>query len=294
MQPRKFRLAALALALLLCASACSQNTNGTPAAENPFSLKTEVPEDSPAPTQPADTPEPEPADTDVRPSIAPEDMVRTAYTEQVDMPGGISYVFTVPEFTSTAPDLLYASAEIRSICSKYIDDAKESAAIGDSFVPCGGVDYDFYCGDGIHGSLCLTLYMYPDASGYNDYMVYTVNYGTQELMTDKEIYSLCGYSAQSYQEALFYALGNYFWVIYGSAVGNDDSDEWYEFLLERFAYTISDENLLRCQPFLNNDGDLCVAAWVGSIAGGSEYPYLINVQSPAESPYYQEIMAALS
>lgn len=209
-------------------------------------------------------------------------LVTDAYLESVDFSES-SYVYQVPEIHLDSADGAAVNAEIRQAADAYLEKAKNDAVQGSYTTTCGGIKYEWYVNNDILSVVVIT-YLYPEASGYDDYTVYNLNLSDGSRMTAEAVYEVAGYTEETFKKAVREGAGSRFWDMYGETFSNGGISQ--DFILERFEFTISEENISGSQPFFNEAGTLFAAVDIGSIAGGSKYPNLVDIENYEISEYY--------
>lgn len=211
-------------------------------------------------------------------------LVTDAYMESVDF-SDFSYVYQVPEIHLDSPDGAAVNAEIRQAADAYLEEAKNDADRGDFTTNCGGIKYEWYVNNDILSVVVIT-YLYPEASGYDAYTVYNLNLSDGSRMTAEAVYEAAGYTEENFKKAVQEAAGSYYWDMYEPVFANGGMSRDDSFVQDRFAFTISEENIAGSQPFFNGDGNLSVAVDIGALAGGSKYPNLVDIENYEISEYY--------
>lgn len=124
----------------------------------------------------------------------------------------------------------------------------------------------------------------PAENGAGKWDIYNISVSGKCIMTKEELLSAYGISEADYREKvkqalvsayLDYAMGTYY-----DANGADD------FFLKQLDKTGADSNIDAAQPFINEDGQLCMIGERYSLVEGDSYPCLLNLETFELSEYY--------
>lgn len=111
---------------------------------------------------------------------------------------------------------------------------------------------------------------------YDDYIleVYNMDKNTGCELTDHEVLESFGYTYTSFHKRLRQILPDIFDKLNRDAYGASDEFS-IQYALE---YTLSDDALDWARPYVNDNGELCCIAWVGSLVGSGSYMRTINLE----------------
>lgn len=163
--------------------------------------------------------------------------------------------YIVPEFTLESEAAQTCNREIREVCDPIVEEAVAYAATS----PDVNVEIDYRTGRGYGAvSLCVCITSISD-----QYLVYTLDTQTGELLENHQIAALAGVPEEEYWELLRAAL---------QAAQAKYSDEYRDdFYYDRLEKTCAEENLEEATLFLGSGGELMAVGKVYSIAGAEYY-----------------------
>lgn len=125
-------------------------------------------------------------------------------------------------------------------------------------------------------SLVASNNYWPEWSGGLEYFVYNFSLPAGTLLSNNEVYSAAGFSQTEYNNRVTQALGSRFFEGLESHIETNGYDD---FLREQYENTVSDQNIARSMPYINEEGQLCIIAAIYSLAGGEYYWHDLNLQS---------------
>lgn len=138
-------------------------------------------------------------------------------------------------------------------------------------------------------SLVIKNLSYPRGSGGSVYMVYNISISTGDCISKNELLSIAGVSQDEYHDILWQALGSTYYEGKESYIEQMGDAEFFYKQLEK---TISEENIQKCVPYLNEQGQLCIIGAIYSVAAADYYYHDINLvncpENPAFSKYIEE------
>ncbi len=129
----------------------------------------------------------------------------------------------------------------------------------------------------------LAVAGYPPLNAYqNIYEAYNVSAETGKAVDDEYVLSLYGYEKNdAYYDLVKEKLEKFYKEQNEEHYRTADKD-MLEWLNEQLEWTITDKNVGNTVPFINDEGELCVIAYIGAIAGADAYPNVVNITSNAE------------
>lgn len=185
------------------------------------------------------------------------------------------------------PKINIESSEITALNQKLFDDLHPTiqqsiSAIQDGeFAEYDEITYEWALNGDI---LSVWLYRHYMPWEYSEWNVYNISVSEKREISKQELLDIYGISEATYQEKARQAMGSYYldyarW--YYDQAGADD------LFLRQFNKTVAESNISEAVPFVNQDGDLCVVAYVYSLAGGESYLNIINLTTFTISPLYE-------
>lgn len=197
----------------------------------------------------------------------------------------VTYTFRIPQINISSDDAVRINREVYdslySVIERAVSDLKEYG--------CPGISDEVSYSWAINGdilSLIIRNYEHPTMSGGYEYTVYNLSVKTGKLVSDEDVIAAAGFSRDEYNQRAKEVLGSRLW---GSL---DPSSERFEYQMEaewfndRLRKTLSEENIARCKPYLNDKNQLCMIALVYSMAAGDAYWNDLNMVDFELSPYY--------
>ena len=202
-----------------------------------------------------------------------EDLVSTAYYKViVDNEYNSEYKYDVPKINLKSDNI---NAINNEIYKKYVTDIiepLEKDAQEGLGITCIAIDYKYYINFNI---LSLVIRWQSHAAGAESFSVYNININTGETVSNKEIIAKKKLTENQYLKEL---KENYKKACetYNKA-SLQPNNQYYESVLE---YTLADENCnINVPMFLDEDGNINVIAYIGSVSGASGYEHILNTRN---------------
>lgn len=193
--------------------------------------------------------------------------------------GGTVKEYHVPQINITSEEADRINAEIMDICKDDIAVCRDSSDQSDNY-EIYEVDYEWM----VNGDILSVLLWRRSMYEYVYYYTFNVSLSTGEPVSQETVLEACGYTEEEYRAQAKLAMGSEFW----NFMGPDAVYECNKFLQS----TISEENIDAAQPYINEDGDLCIACIVYVPAGGGKSPKCINLETFVVPYYYAEEIKA--
>lgn len=193
--------------------------------------------------------------------------------------GGTVKEYHVPQINIASEEADRINAEIMEICKDDIAVCRDSSDQSDNY-EIYEVDYEWM----VNGDILSVLLWRRSMYEYVYYYTFNVSLSTGEPVSRETVLEACGYTEEEYRAQVKLAMGSEFW----NFMGPDAVYECNKFLQS----TISEENIDAAQPYINEDGDLCIACIVYVPAGGGKSPKCINLETFVVPYYYAEEIKA--
>lgn len=259
----------LAVILLLAVALCGLAGCGGSEAEDAVEAAPAItPEETAAPTEtpesPAETEEPAEEEAVEAPepvTVDLENLVTDAYNESVG-----NMRFAIPQINIDTDAVEAINQEIWGTLYTGVAEELVSSGSGGSQY----ISYEWY----VNGSiLSLVIECDPYDVDTLDFYVYNVDITTGAALTKEELVSAYGMSESDYFESVRKALYSDNYDVYEEFCAYVGTD----FVNEQLSKTISEDNVNAAQPFVNGDGQLCVAASIYALAGAECYDRIVHV-----------------
>lgn len=151
---------------------------------------------------------------------------------------------------------------------------------------CYNIDYEW----GLNGDIISICIEFQFDGGSRHYRIYNISMTTGENVNREDILNYKGWTYEQYAEKMKYALGSLYWDEYYDMFTRNESITWFgeETAQRQLDNTISDSNAAESVPYLNENGELCAAGFVYSLAGADRYYHVVNLETFVMSTYYSE------
>ena len=170
-----------------------------------------------------------------------------------------------------------ANAEIYSELVKYYEEDAEYVTLDFMSAIYGKLTY----GVGQKNEV-VSLFVATGYPAMDIYKAYNVSAETGKAVDDEYVLSLYGYEKNdAYYDLVKEKLEKFYKEQNEEHYRTADKD-MLEWLNEQLEWTITDKNVGNTVPFINDEGELCVIAYIGAIAGADAYPNVVNITSNAE------------
>lgn len=179
------------------------------------------------------------------------------------------------------PVINWEGDEIKTLNQKILDkygayynntcDNKE-----EGYYSCCEVNYSWSVDDNLL-TLIVRAHLYPEASGWIEPEVFTVDLKNNHVMSKADVLAYFGMSGEEYASVLKSVLEYSFRETYKGAFSSGGISMNDSFVQKQYQRTFTDENVNACVPYVIDRDHLGVYAWIYSIAAGDHYPQLLNV-----------------
>lgn len=209
-----------------------------------------------------------------------KELVSTAYYKVIMDEDNSEYTYDVPKINLEFENIKAINNEIYK---KYVTDIikpLEKDAQEGLGITCIAIDYKYYINSNV---LSLVIRWQSPAAGAESFTVYNINIDTGETVSNQEIIAKKGLSEKQYlkhlKEVYKKACETY------NKTSLQPDSEYYESTLEIYntwvlEYTLSDENCnINVPMFLDENGNIKVIAYIGSVSGASGYEHILNTRN---------------
>lgn len=210
------------------------------------------------------------------------DLITDVYSAAAPDGYGGEYEYHIPQIHLDGDEIAAINSEIYNELYPYI----ESAAAAEYIPDYGDIVYTWSVHDDTL-SLLISVYLWPDASGYDVFSSYNISISECRELSREEMLSRFGCTTGDFENHLSELLALKWDEIYGNASASGGISE--ETAANCRANTLSSENLNNAWAFLNADGEVCAACGYYVPAGGGYTEVLINMISDT-SFYLSDIM----
>ena len=217
-----------------------------------------------------------------------EGLVTDAIAEDLSYPGhSESCTYRIPQINLDGDAVAQINAEIMTLHGGYLNEARQQSASGGSYVEVkyGSISYTYYVSNDVL-TLVIDTYKYPEATGRDECVIYSVDMNDHTRLSGQEIYSRKGFDEASYIAAVQASIQYYFTNVY--MVGVPNRSEYEGQLAQASATSSTVENVLTGQPFYNKKGDVCVRIELVSLAGAGHYEHMLNIEHPDQPRWYED------
>lgn len=192
--------------------------------------------------------------------------------------------YIIPEIHLEGDEIKALNQKIYDKYIKYYNETKADGQQG--WYDCNYTEYEWSVYED-QLTLILGASLYPDASGWTEYEVFSVDIPAAHVMEKSEVVEKLGISQEEYRETVRDAMGKHFCNMYEKmqVPGGFLSDSFNRKQLGR---TVADENVTLATPYLNEEGQFCILARIYSLAAGDYYPHLICVDEVGENAIYSQ------
>ena len=220
--------------------------------------------------------------TEEKETIDYDNLVTDAYKEKI---GESEYA--IPKINLNSKEMEKLNAQIwDEIYENYVKNAEDEYNLGHDTMD-EKITYDWNVQDDIL-SVCVeySLLNYP----YWNYYTYNAFISESKQCTDEELAAFYGMTLDEYYELARKAMYSFFCDYYSEGKSqNVNSDYFIAMANEQLSKTIADENVKEAKPFINTEGQLCIACRIYSLAGADSYEHIINLEEFEENENYPEL-----
>ena len=215
----------------------------------------------------------------------PQNLVTDAYTETY-MDEYATYEWRIPKILLSSDDVLRINSEIwENVYMNGVQLNHEAIARKNPFLEKNEIEYDWAVNENI---LSLWIHTNVDQYSWDEYWVYNVDIMTGEEMSRESLLQAYGITTDEYYERAIQVLGSYYWSNWEQDNENFYNQNFVDWFNQGLNNTISKENINEAFPFINEQGELCLAAPVYSLAGAEYYWHILNMEKFDLLPYYSE------
>ena len=215
----------------------------------------------------------------------PQNLVTDAYTETY-MDEYATYEWRIPKILLSSDDVLRINSEIwENVYMNGVQLNHEAIARKNPFLEKNEIEYDWAVNENI---LSLWIHTNVDQYSWDEYWVYNVDIMTGEEMSRESLLQAYGITTDEYYERAIQVLGSYYWSNWEQDNENFYNQNFVDWFNQGLNNTISKGNINEAFPFINEQGELCLAAPVYSLAGAEYYWHILNMEKFDLLPYYSE------
>lgn len=193
--------------------------------------------------------------------------------------------YCIPFINWDGSEIAALNEQIYDKYSAYYTNTKENGEKG--WYDCGECSYTWSVTDDIL-TLIVSAYLYPDASGWIEPEVFSVDLKESRVLDKEDIINYFELTPEMYSQKVKDAMGNQFGNLYGNAFENNASLFQEAFTQEQLSRTISQDNIDFAVPYINEAGHLGIRARIYSLAAGDSYPHLVDTDTIEPSKWYTE------
>ena len=157
-----------------------------------------------------------------------------------------------------------------------------------------GDEYISYQWTVYNGILSLLIESHLVDWDWENYYIYNIEISTGKRLSNKEIISNAGFTNEEYYKRAKQVLGSYYWRNWKRNDNNFYDASFVEYFNKNLKNTLSKENIQMSMLFFNDNGQLCIAAPVYSMAGSGCYWSTLNMEDFILLPYYDEYAVLLT
>lgn len=198
-----------------------------------------------------------------------------------------NYEFDIPKINIEGAEIDEINTYFRDRWSGFLSTFRSTDSGNYQNLDCVSTRYSWWVNDGLLNIL-LEEDLHPNASGWTEYYVYTIDIDNGTVLKPDYFAATFFDSQDDYNTYVRNALGNKFCNTYANAFNNGAMSFYDSFTQQQFSKTISDENIAKTIPYLNENNELCLKADVYSLAAGDHYPHLIDQEGMKETDLYTE------
>ncbi len=203
--------------------------------------------------------------------------VTDAVTDQIVSDHGDTYEYHIPEVAISGVDMDWLNTEIYDALYPDLESSLQSRANNDYSYASGGMSYSW----SVHGdilSLVLQNYMYPDASGYDEYTVYDLSLATGQPVPEEDVLAQCGYTQDTYHAALVQAARNAHYESFSYVYTQTQSGGVQQSMADEcLVDSLAEDNLATAVPFIHASGHLCATLGLYTVAAAGYYVHLLDL-----------------
>ncbi len=215
-------------------------------------------------------------------------LVTDAIAEDLTYPGHSDiYTYRIPQINLDGADVAQINAEIMALHGGYLNEAHQQSAAGDRYIEVryGEISYVYYISNDVL-TLVIDTYKYPESTGRDECVIYSVDMNDNSRLTGQELYTRKGFDEGSYIVAAQTAIQYYFSDVY--MVGVPNRSEFEGQLAQASAESSTVENIMTAVPFYNKKGDLCIRVSLVSLAGAGHYDHMLNLEHLDDLRWYED------
>lgn len=226
-----------------------------------------------------------------------DNLVTDAYvrdcTSMIDGGYGMTGMYRIPQINMAYGDVEKINSEIYDTFYPIIEDS--ISAMQEYGYPSrsGEVEYRWAVNGDIL-SLVISNFGHPTMTGNYYFTIYNISISTGLLVSDAEVISQAGFSPEDYKQRVKEVLGSRFWGSWDPTNENFEQASFVEFFNDALRKTLSDDNIAKAQPYINEKGQLCITASIYALAGGETYNDDLNMIDFEFLDYYADEATLLS
>lgn len=214
-----------------------------------------------------------------------QNLVADAYTERYTDEYA-TYEWRIPKILLSSDDTSRINSEIwENVYMNGVQLNHEAIERKDPFLEKNEIEYDCAVNENI---LLLWIHTNADQYSWDEYWVYNIDIMTGKEMSRESLLQAYGITMDEYYERAIQVLGSYYWSNWEQDNENFYNQNFVDWFNQTLKNTISEENINESFPFINEQGQLCIAAPVHSLAGAEYYWHILNMEEFDLLPYYSE------
>ncbi len=193
--------------------------------------------------------------------------------------------FSIPKINLSGEDVERINQEIwKVLYEDVLPTAREAWAEYEIY---GNPTKYVYAVNGSVLSLVIAYGRHP-ALDFDEYLIYNVDMTSGKQLSDSEFLALAGFTPETYILQAKKALGSGLWEIIDHYPEGLTDEGFVVLFNDRLEKTLAEENIRNSSPYLNDEGTLCAAVCIYSMAGGDYYWQLVNLESFELKPNYDQ------
>lgn len=204
----------------------------------------------------------------------PAGLVTDAFAEQLASEDGVAE-YRIPQINIPGDDAEQLNAQIYALLYPKVEQAREQIDEYGFPINCGGLSYSW----SVHGnilSLLIDDLHNPAGSGSDEFTAYNVFLTTGQSVSFQQLLTVCGYTESDYRDAAEQAVRQGFQTIF-QYLNDTDNAQVRADVDQCVAQTLSQENMALAQPFIHENGRLCIALGTYTLAGSGYYQSIYDL-----------------
>ncbi|MCD8020805.1 MAG: hypothetical protein LUF92_14880 [Clostridiales bacterium] len=227
--------------------------------------------------------------TDSADHIDYENLVTSAYSATYN-----SMSFEIPQININSEYVASVNQEIWDALFTELDELISYWEANNDYDGGEYISYKWYVNGDI---LSLVIESHLVDWAWWDYCVYNIEISTGSAVSESGLLSYYGISEDDYKKEVRQALYSYNYDGLEQSYNNykkSQDQERMDYINTQLALTISEENVALSQPFLNENGQLCIIGRVYSPVEADYYEHIINLEEYTVNPNYPSLFETLN